>query len=245
MALTQYTTPTNVIGSLGTTPEDRPGMTDQQLKDKFDLNAVNIAAFLNSLISELASTSAGKGASQIGLQDLAGRFTAADVEAALAEIAGAGRTTETLKGLGDIISTLSGAVVKKDGTAVMTDNLDFNADLGMRIKKGNATSIMQMDFPEVTTAGANVRIFRNTNTSGGKALVLCNGDGTLTVAFQIFNGIINTINGVAVSIMAGSGAPEGSRTAPVGSIYLRSDGGAGTSIYVKQSGTGNTGWAAK
>jgi hypothetical protein len=227
MALTQYTTPTNVIGSLGTTPEDRPGMTDQQLKDKFDLNAVNIAAFLNSLISELASTSAGKGASQIGLQDLAGR------------------TTDTLQGLGDIISTLSGAVVKKDGTAVMTDNLDFNADLGMRIKKGNATSIMQMDFPEVTTAGANVRIFRNTNTSGGKALVLCNGDGTLTVAFQIFNGIINTINGVAVSIMAGSGAPEGSRTAPVGSIYLRSDGGAGTSIYVKQSGTGNTGWAAK
>ena len=31
----------------------------------------------------------------------------------------------------------------------------------------------------------------------------------------------------------------------IGSIYLRTDGGANTSIYVKESGTGNTGWVAK
>jgi len=41
----------------------------------------------------------------------------------------------------------------------------------------------------------------------------------------------------------GSGTPEAAVTAPVGSIFQRSDGGAGTSFYVKQSGTGNTGWA--
>ena len=67
MALTQYTADVDIIGSLGTTPEDRPGMTDQQLKDKFDENAVNIKAFLNALIAELASTANGKGASTIGL----------------------------------------------------------------------------------------------------------------------------------------------------------------------------------
>lgn len=33
--------------------------------------------------------------------------------------------------------------------------------------------------------------------------------------------------------------------APVGSIYLRLDGGAATSLYVKESGTGDTGWVAK
>lgn len=44
---------------------------------------------------------------------------------------------------------------------------------------------------------------------------------------------------------SGSGSPEGSKTAPVGSIYLRTDGGAGTSFYVKESGSGNTGWVAK
>lgn len=44
---------------------------------------------------------------------------------------------------------------------------------------------------------------------------------------------------------SGAGSPEGVVTAPIGSIYSRSDGGILTSFYVKQSGTGNTGWAAK
>ena len=42
----------------------------------------------------------------------------------------------------------------------------------------------------------------------------------------------------------GSGSPEGVVTALVGSIYLRTGGGAGTAFYVKESGTGNTGWTA-
>ena len=33
--------------------------------------------------------------------------------------------------------------------------------------------------------------------------------------------------------------------APVGSTFLRTDGGAGTSFYVKQTGAGNTGWVGK
>lgn len=43
----------------------------------------------------------------------------------------------------------------------------------------------------------------------------------------------------------GSGSPEGAVTAPVGAVYHRTDGGAGTSFYVKESGAGNTGWVAK
>ena len=43
----------------------------------------------------------------------------------------------------------------------------------------------------------------------------------------------------------GNGTPEGVVTAPVGSTYHRRDGGALTSFYVKESGTGNTGWVAK
>lgn len=43
----------------------------------------------------------------------------------------------------------------------------------------------------------------------------------------------------------GAGSPEGVVTAPVGSLYTRTDGGAGTTLYVKESGTGNTGWVAK
>lgn len=44
---------------------------------------------------------------------------------------------------------------------------------------------------------------------------------------------------------AGVGSPEGVVTAPVGAIYHRKDGGTGTAVYFKESGTGNTGWVAK
>lgn len=43
---------------------------------------------------------------------------------------------------------------------------------------------------------------------------------------------------------AGAGSPEGVLSAPVGSIYRRTNGGAGTVLYVKESGTGATGWVA-
>jgi hypothetical protein len=42
----------------------------------------------------------------------------------------------------------------------------------------------------------------------------------------------------------GDGSPETVVSAPVGSIASRRNGGAGTSVYAKQTGTGNTGWLA-
>lgn len=46
-------------------------------------------------------------------------------------------------------------------------------------------------------------------------------------------------------IMSGVGSPETVVVAPVGSLYLRSDGGTSTTLYIKQSGSSNTGWVAK
>ena len=51
--------------------------------------------------------------------------------------------------------------------------------------------------------------------------------------------------GNIITNRAGAGSPEGALAANVGSLYHRTDGGAGTSLYVKESGTGNTGWIAK
>jgi parallel beta-helix repeat protein len=48
-----------------------------------------------------------------------------------------------------------------------------------------------------------------------------------------------------VSIRVNTAAPEGVWSAGVGSIFMRRNGGAGTTLYVKESGTGNTGWVAK
>jgi hypothetical protein len=47
------------------------------------------------------------------------------------------------------------------------------------------------------------------------------------------------------SIRWGTGSPEGMEIGVVGSTWSRTDGGAGTSFYVKESGAGNTGWIAK
>jgi hypothetical protein len=44
---------------------------------------------------------------------------------------------------------------------------------------------------------------------------------------------------------AGNGSPEGVVTANKGSTYRRFDGAAASCFYVKESGTGNTGWVAK
>jgi len=49
----------------------------------------------------------------------------------------------------------------------------------------------------------------------------------------------------AVIWTSGTGTPEGAVTAPIGSLFTRTDGGAGTTLYVKESGSGNTGWVAK
>jgi hypothetical protein len=46
-------------------------------------------------------------------------------------------------------------------------------------------------------------------------------------------------------ITSGTGSPNSVVTAPVGSMFLRTDGGAGTTLYIKEAGAGNTGWQAK
>jgi hypothetical protein len=76
--------------------------------------------------------------------------------------------------------------------------------------------------------------------SNGTRKLLITDDGRIVLgtngSFQMANGII---------ITSGNGNPEGVVTAPRGSTFLRADGGAGTSFYIKESGTGNVGWTAK
>lgn len=48
-----------------------------------------------------------------------------------------------------------------------------------------------------------------------------------------------------IGFYVGTGSPEGVVTATVGFLYLRTDGSTSTTLYVKTSGSGNTGWTAK
>lgn len=47
-------------------------------------------------------------------------------------------------------------------------------------------------------------------------------------------------------VIVGAGDPETRIAAPVGATFHRKDGGAGSALYVKESGgSGRTGWVAK
>jgi len=84
---------------------------------------------------------------------------------------------------------------------------------------------------------------------GGGFAVKATGDNPANPRMQIDSfGRINLGLGAAPPAVVwriGSGSPEGSVTGAPGSMYLNTSGGAGTTLYVKESGTGNTGWVAK
>jgi len=71
------------------------------------------------------------------------------------------------------------------------------------------------------------------------ALTLRGVDGDAEVAGGL------SVSGTVAQILSGSGTPEAAVTAPVGSMWLRTDGGTNTTLYIKETGAGNTGWVAK
>lgn len=56
---------------------------------------------------------------------------------------------------------------------------------------------------------------------------------------------VQIANTVGCQVFSGTGSPEGVVEASVGSLYTNISGGANTTLYVKESGTSNTGWVAK
>lgn len=108
---------------------------------------------------------------------------------------------------------------------------------GWIVIKPNAGSAMKISLGDTATAA--VMIKRNGTTVEARK-----GDdsdyGEFGAAKYFYGDKANNVfDGF------GSGTPEGVVAAAVGSTYRRTDGGAGTSFYVKESGTGNTGWVAK
>jgi len=89
---------------------------------------------------------------------------------------------------------------------------------------------------------ANLGVFHNSILSipGEGYSVFMTGTGTGGI---YVNGSIGLVSGPRWS--SGTGSPETVVTAPIGSLYSNLSGGASTTLYVKTSGTGNTGWTAK
>lgn len=71
-------------------------------------------------------------------------------------------------------------------------------------------------------------------SDGAVALAQCNGYPGFCTGWKQY-----------LQVVKGTGSPEGNVTGNVGDIYINTSGGANTTLYIKTSGTGNTGWTAK
>lgn len=60
-------------------------------------------------------------------------------------------------------------------------------------------------------------------------------------ALQLMGNIMSNNDG-SRTLRWGTGTPEGVVTAAVGSGFWRTDGGVSTTLYIKETGAGNTGW---
>jgi len=165
------------------------------------------------------------------------------------------------------LDVLADVVTKGSGSAILLRVADSRG-VGLRVhdsgyvdmvsQSGGSTAI----FRGMEPTNSQVRLNYGSATdrqliAGGNTLYSQNSAGAVQ-NLGIGNGGASSVvisstagNGIRLGsssgplITFGEGSPEGVVTAPVGSIYLRSDGGAGTSLYIKETGSGNSGWAAK
>jgi len=117
------------------------------------------------------------------------------------------------------------------------------------ITSGKALAV----FKKITSSSTHIATF--SSASNDRMTIEDDGDvkigtGAASAKFHVAGDCIieSTLwlnSAKTVGIFSGTGTPEGSITASVGSTFHRTNGGALTSYYVKESGSGNTGWVAK
>jgi len=101
---------------------------------------------------------------------------------------------------------------------------DYTKDSGINDKLISSDSIIDSNYSD------NVKFESQNESTFDRDSFKINGTTIL------FSGI---------NIYVGTGTPEANVKAPIGSVFFRRDGGAGTSMYVKESGTEKTGWVGK
>jgi hypothetical protein len=108
---------------------------------------------------------------------------------------------------------------------------------GLSLRLGAGTAGAEAQRVDLFTAGlTRISIFTNNVQRIG-----IQNAGQIDISSPV----VSTSTITASNFKRGAGSPEGVVTGIVGDIFASTDGGAGTTLYVKESGTGNTGWVAK
>ena len=147
-----------------------------------------------------------------------------------------------------------------DTSPVIVQGANFAVGQDFVIYGGNGSATGQVSAASINgglrfdASGTNQNILLYPTGTGlivtGGSGVAPTSDNTTSLgqsSARYLNGYISQLRpGTGAPIWtSGSGSPNGAVTAPVGSLYTDTGGGANTTLYVKESGTGNTGWTAK
>ena len=238
----------NYPGSLDSLTNPSP--TDSELTVSHSAQHANANDAIEAIQAELGTDPAGSEAT------VAARLTA--IEATGTGVSGPGSSTDNAlvrwDGTGGDTVQNSGVTVDDSGNLTAAANVTadsaghayLNADAasggyvsGVRFQENGST----FWFAEKLTSGSSRNFRIQNDSSQGMTLAYSGGAATFTSDVTV-GGDIELGSG-GPTITTGTGSPESAVSAPVGSLYTRTDGSTSTTLYVKESGTGNTGWVAK
>lgn len=122
--------------------------------------------------------------------------------------------------------------------------------LGRRSNVLGSYALLDADIPSTLARGTEVTAAISAHTAASDPhpgyLTQTEGDARYRELTDAVTYAEITGKPAALALLfSGTGSPETVVTAGVGSLYLRTDGGAATTLYVKESGAGNTGWIGK
>lgn len=129
----------------------------------------------------------------------------------------------------------------------------FDQMTGSTVETGSSTVVLTDNCnsgnhvistrPDLVTLGAGITntCFGTAYYNAGKlyAPTIMAGGNAAAISSAMYLGAAGTL------VITGTGSPAGVVVANPGSLYLRTDGGAGTTLYVKESLTTSGGWVAK
>lgn len=204
-----------------------------------------------SLHGDYFSIAAGNGTQVLNWSDGTGVYLhrALYIESALAEIGLTNGTADANLRLNHKQSAAGGIVFATENGDIWRTYMTGDKKLYQRDNDGGRMAQTWVSG----TAGSSsartdidtrLRVVRGTVGQTDNIVEVCDQAGTVLAAFTPA-GDLRLGGNTGPLIKAGTGTPAGVVSAPVGSLYLRSDGGASTTLYVKESGVGTAGWVAK
>lgn len=159
------------------------------------------------------------------------------------EVYGSGTayTSTTLNDAAGAVGSNSVVFLLQPGTWVLSSNVTLASNITLQVPRGATLQVAAGKTLTIngTLEAGEYAIFSGTGTVAGTPKIRIKDptwfSGTETDNLYPSNPFTTW----------GSASPESAITAPVGSVYLRTTAGSGTTAYYKESGTGNTGWIAR